>query len=196
MKIPRSTHYYLTKEKDPQWEKGLLARIEEIVIEFPKYGYRRVTKQLHREEWMVNRKVILNLMRSHGLLCKKKRKFVVHTTDSNHPYPIYPNLVKGFAAANGSRALPERPLLVTFDDGYADLADVALPILERTGSRRRSSRGRRAPTACPRGRRSTSSTTCSPAPTAARPSSPRRASGCSRSRPAISSPTCSCSPAT
>jgi len=43
-------------EKDPEWEKRLLARIEGILIEFERYGYRRVTKQLHREGWTVNRK--------------------------------------------------------------------------------------------------------------------------------------------
>jgi hypothetical protein len=37
------------------------------------------------------------------------------------------------AAARGERALPEQAVLVTFDDGYRDLADVALPVLERTG---------------------------------------------------------------
>ena len=36
-------------------------------------------------------------------------------------------------AARNERSLPERPVLVTFDDGYRDLVDVALPILDRAG---------------------------------------------------------------
>lgn len=72
----------------------MISRIEKIVEEFPRYGYRRLTRQLHREGVNVNHKVILKLMRDNELLCKRKRSFVVHTTNSNHPYPIYPNLAK------------------------------------------------------------------------------------------------------
>lgn len=33
----------------------------------------------------------------------------------------------------GERTLPPRPVLITFDDGYADVAEHALPVLERQG---------------------------------------------------------------
>ena len=37
---------------------------------------------------------VWRVMRQAGLLCRRKRR-TVHTTDSNHSYQIYPNLVKG-----------------------------------------------------------------------------------------------------
>jgi peptidoglycan/xylan/chitin deacetylase (PgdA/CDA1 family) len=36
-------------------------------------------------------------------------------------------------ALNGQRSLPERPLLVTVDDGYRDFRDIALPIFQNAG---------------------------------------------------------------
>ena len=70
--------------------------IELIVLEFPGYGYRRVTKQLHREGWGVNHKRVLRVMREEALLCQLKRRFVV-TTDSGHNHRTYPNLLEGLA---------------------------------------------------------------------------------------------------
>jgi len=68
--------------------------IEQIILEFPGYGYRRVTHALQRVGWKVNHKRVLRIMREESLLCHLKRHFV-HTTDSHHPYPVYPNLVNG-----------------------------------------------------------------------------------------------------
>jgi putative transposase len=68
--------------------------IEQIILEFPGYGYRRVTHALSRAGWRVNHKRVLRIMREESLLCHLKRHFV-QTTDSHHPYPIYPNLVHG-----------------------------------------------------------------------------------------------------
>ncbi len=68
--------------------------IERLVVEFPGYGYRRVTKQLRREGWHVNHKRVRRLMRAAGLLWRRKRR-LVKTTDSEHGFGAAPNLVKG-----------------------------------------------------------------------------------------------------
>ena len=67
--------------------------IQDIVLEFPGYGYRRVTAELRNRGYVVNRKHVLRLMREDNLLCLKK-KFKPITTDSSHGLPIYPNLLK------------------------------------------------------------------------------------------------------
>ncbi len=74
-------------------ETDFVDRIEAICLEFPRYGYRRVTHQLKREGCQVNHKRVLRLMRESDLLCRIKRKHV-RTTNSAHPFPRYPNLVK------------------------------------------------------------------------------------------------------
>lgn len=94
MKLPRSSYYYNSKKQKLYPEDQVLVnRIEEITEEFPKAGYRKVTRQLHRESVPVNHKKVHRIMREKGLLVKKTKRFV-RTTDSNHPYPVYPNLTK------------------------------------------------------------------------------------------------------
>lgn len=68
--------------------------IEQIILEFSGYGYRRVTHALVRAGWSVNHKRVLRIMREESLLCHLKRQFVP-TTDSHHSFQVYPNLVKG-----------------------------------------------------------------------------------------------------
>lgn len=67
--------------------------IEEIILAFPGYGYRRVTHALARDGWSVNHKRVLRVMREESLLCCLKRSFVP-TTDSQHGYRRSPNLIK------------------------------------------------------------------------------------------------------
>jgi transposase InsO family protein len=67
--------------------------IEDIVLAFPGYGYRRVTHALHRDSWEVNHKRVLRVMHEESLLCQLKRGFVP-TTDSQHGFRRYPNLIK------------------------------------------------------------------------------------------------------
>ena len=65
--------------------------IQRVALEWPSYGRRRITRELHRRGWAVNWKRVYRLMREDNLLCVRKRKFVV-TTDSNHGRKVYPNL--------------------------------------------------------------------------------------------------------
>jgi len=67
--------------------------IERITLEFPGYGYRRVTAQLQRDGLGVNHKRVLRVMREESLLCQLKRGWV-KTTDSEHGYRVYPNLLE------------------------------------------------------------------------------------------------------
>jgi putative transposase len=92
MSLPRSSYYH--RPKDPPADESLAARIEEIAEDYETYGYRRMTAQLHRDGIIVNHKKVSRIMREKGLKAKQTRRYV-KTTDSNHSYPIYPNLIKG-----------------------------------------------------------------------------------------------------
>ena len=94
MGVSRSWYYarpFATEQAKKDVE--LREAIERIVLEFPGYGYRRVTAALKREGWNVNHKRVLGVMREESLLCQLKRRFVP-TTDSAHSFKRYPNLVE------------------------------------------------------------------------------------------------------
>jgi transposase InsO family protein len=90
--LPRSTYYYQAQAKD---EREVKAAIEQVALQWPTYGYRRIAHQLRRDrDWVINDKRVRRLMGEMGLQARKKRK-KQRTTDSKHGYPRYPNLVMG-----------------------------------------------------------------------------------------------------
>ena len=80
----------------PDADLELRDAIQRIALEFPSYGWPRMTAALKRGGWAVNHKRVYRLMREDNLLCLRRRKFVV-TTDSNHGLPVYPNLAREMA---------------------------------------------------------------------------------------------------
>lgn len=96
--LPRSTYYQGATVPD---DTALRAAIEAVLGEFPTYGSRRVTAQLRRapHHLTVNRKRVQRVMRAMGVQGQVKRRRM-RTTDSTHPYPRYPNLVKDLAVVH------------------------------------------------------------------------------------------------
>jgi transposase InsO family protein len=92
MNLARRSFYYKPKKKPS--DKALIERIEQICLDFPKYGYRRVTEQIKREGWLVNHKKVHRIMCEKQWLCRPQKKKWVCTTDSNHKLPVFPNLIK------------------------------------------------------------------------------------------------------
>jgi putative transposase len=106
--LPRSTYYYRSTEpKERISETSLIALIGEIQDEFPGYGYRRVARELCKRGHAVNHKRIARLMKAHGLGIKPRRRFV-RTTDSDHDFPVFPNLYRNI--------IPTKPDLVWVAD--------------------------------------------------------------------------------
>jgi len=92
MELSRLTYYYKPKKKPS--DQALVARMEELYLEFPRYGYRRVTKQLKREGWIINHKKVARIMREKNWSCQPRKRKWICTTDSNHNFRVYPNLIK------------------------------------------------------------------------------------------------------
>ncbi len=74
-------------------EMELRDQMQKVALEWPAYGYRRITCELRQRGFAVNHKRVLRMMREDNLLCVRRRAFVV-TTDSRHNLPVYPNLAR------------------------------------------------------------------------------------------------------
>ena len=75
-------------------EPALRGALQRLAGEWPTYGYRRLTAMLRREGHPVNGKRVRRLMAELGIQgqapVRRKR-----TTNSDHPFPRWPNLVEG-----------------------------------------------------------------------------------------------------
>jgi putative transposase len=75
-------------------EMEIRDEMQKVALDWPAYGYRRITQELQQRGFDINHKRVLRMMRQDNLLCVRRRRFVV-TTDSRHSLPIYPNLAAG-----------------------------------------------------------------------------------------------------
>ena len=125
MKLTGSSFYHKPKDESTKKRKqaDLLDRIESICLEFPRYGYRRVTAQLKREKLTVNHKKVLRLMRESDLLCRVKRRWV-KTTDSKHSLPRHPNLVKDLTISHLNQVWLSDITYVRIRTGFVYLAAI------------------------------------------------------------------------
>jgi transposase InsO family protein len=117
--IPRSSYYRqhsAQRKTDPVEQQ-----VHQICREHPRYGYRRVTKELCRRGSTANHKRVLALMRKGNILCRTKRRFV-HTTDSRHNLPIYPNVARSLIVTRPNELWVADITYVRLLRGFAYLA--------------------------------------------------------------------------
>jgi transposase InsO family protein len=90
--LARSTYHYHGHKAD---ESQLISDVKEVTGQHITYGTRRVRSQLRRPPYgyRLNRKRVQRIMRQERLLRPIKRR-KIRTTNSDHPYPRYANLVK------------------------------------------------------------------------------------------------------
>jgi len=118
LELPRSSFYYHPKLQD---ESILEKAILELAGTWPVYGYRRITKQLHREDWNVNHKRVYRIMHKMGLQGQIKRR-KRYTTNSQHPYKRFPNLIKELTIDHPEQVWASDITYVRLNRGFVYLA--------------------------------------------------------------------------
>jgi putative transposase len=91
--VSRAGYYREWMERDPEEaEMAVRTAIQEIALaHHRRYGYRRVTADLHRRGMIINHKRVLRIMREDNLLAIRYRKYIL-TTDSQHEHEVHVNL--------------------------------------------------------------------------------------------------------
>jgi len=91
--VSRAGFYRHWQEHAPRVEETeLRAQVQQIVLTHRRnYGYRRVTRELRAQGWLINHKRVARIMAEDNLLCLRRRHFVL-TTDSEHGFRVYRNV--------------------------------------------------------------------------------------------------------
>jgi putative transposase len=120
--LPRSSFYYKSRKAVESYLEG---NLKTVAGQFPTYGTRRITYQLRRSPYWYhyNRKRIQRLMRKLNLLQPFRRK-KCRTTNSDHPYPRYPNLVKDLVVAAPEQVWVSDITYIRLGEGFVYLAIV------------------------------------------------------------------------
>lgn len=91
--LPRSTYYYYAKHRaKPDKYSEIKKQVTEIYEENKgRYGYRRITDELHNRGKVVNHKTVQRLMREMGLFCRvRMKRYISYRGDVGK---IAPNLL-------------------------------------------------------------------------------------------------------
>ncbi len=117
-----SSYYYRAAVRSAE---PLVADLVQAAGQHPTYGSRRLTQPLRRVPYgyHVNRKRIQRLMREKGLLRPVKR-VTCHTTNSQHPYPRYPNLVQDLKIARPEQVWVSDITYIRLGAGFVYLARI------------------------------------------------------------------------
>ena len=91
--VSRRGFYRSLKEQQPaEEEMEVRDAMQQIVLEHRRrYGYRRITAELHRRGMQVNHKRVARMMQEDNLLAIQPKRFVM-TTNSSHKLEVYLNL--------------------------------------------------------------------------------------------------------
>ena len=114
----RSSYYYREQVAvDDSLQDAILA----VAAEWPTYGYRRMSAELRRRGWVVNHKRMRHLMEKMGLKVRVKRKRR-KTTNSDHPFPRYPNRVLSLSVVYPDQVWVADITYVRLGQGFVYLA--------------------------------------------------------------------------
>jgi putative transposase len=120
-KVPREM-----REEDDAKFRNLIEKVQE---EVPRSGYRTVQQYLQRSGVKIGERKLRRIMGKFGLWAEVKRAFVI-TTDSEHDYEVYPNLIRGMRVSGSNQVWASDITYIRIKNGFVYLA-VILDLFSR-----------------------------------------------------------------
>lgn len=130
--LSASSFYYSPKvprEKREQDDAIYRSLIEKVQEEFPASGYRTVQEYLQRSGIKIGERKLRRIMGKFGLWAEVKKAFV-KTTDSNHDFEVYPNLIRGMRVTGSNQVWAADITYIRIRNGFVYLA-VILDLFSR-----------------------------------------------------------------
>jgi putative transposase len=118
--INRSTLYYKSVRPDAE-DLELMRRIDEMHLEFPFYGSRRVSGELRARGLVANRKRIQRLMRLMGIEGIAPRP---NTSRPAPEHPVYPYLLRGLSICRPNQVWATDITYIPLTRGFAYLVAI------------------------------------------------------------------------
>lgn len=125
--ISKQAYYQRIKSKKRQQTKAqiILSLVQKIRKIHPRAGVRKLMEYLQADltvqQIKLGRDELFTLLRHHGLLVKKTKRFHI-TTDSKHFFYKSPNLLKNSEIKHAEQALVTDITYIKTDEGHAYLA--------------------------------------------------------------------------
>ena len=127
----------------------VLEQVRELREDMPRLGTRKLlhmlAPELQRHSIQIGRDKFFDLLGEHGMLVRRRKRRKAITTDSNHPFYKYPNLVKDMDIARPHQVWVSDITYLRLTDGFGYLSLVTdacsrkivgyclYPTLERRG---------------------------------------------------------------
>ena len=86
------------EKEDTLRDAVVIKRVNEIRLQMPRIGTRKLHymlfETLERHSIRIGRDKLFDLLEEYGLLVRRRKRKKTYTTNSNHPFRKYPNLIK------------------------------------------------------------------------------------------------------
>lgn len=124
MEISTSTYHYdpkVSRAEKEEWEANMRGKIEQIRVEQPRTGYRPLLEHLQRAGVDIGERKLRKVLRKFQLQIRPRKRFV-GTTNSNHGFKVYENLVKGLVVNKINQVWVSDITYIRIQNGFVFLA--------------------------------------------------------------------------
>lgn len=121
LKISRQAVYQYQQRRqiDRAQEAELLSRVQGLRLLMPRVGTRKLKE--HLGDVGLGRDKLFEILRQHGMLVKRRRKYAI-TTSSNHSLAVYPNLLSEAVADAPNRVWVADQTYIRLKNGFCYLS--------------------------------------------------------------------------